>query len=145
MTNQDVFRNYVQAFEETYLDNDWSRLTQFFTSNALHNTGNDREVSGKDSIIAYLKESVENFDRLFDSRNPSFGELSVIGNGVVVPWVFTYKKEGAPDLVTSGTEVAEFSHAAISRLDSVFDGGVPERVQEWMGKYGNLLQSETRA
>ncbi len=139
MTEKEDFLDYVQAFEETYLDGEWSRLAAFFTPDAVHDTGLGAEVSSRDSITAYLQEAVEGFDRLFDSRIPSFGEISQTGNKVSLPWHFTYRKEGAPDLDTSGTEVAEFSHHLISRLSSVFDEGVTARVQEWMKKYGNLL------
>lgn len=139
MTEKEDFLDYVQAFEEAYLDREWSRLTGFFMPDAVHDTGLGAEVSSRDSIIAYLQEAVEGFDRLFDSRIPSFGEISQTGNKISLPWNFTYRKEGAPDLVTSGTEVAEFSHHLISRLNSVFDEGVTESVQEWMQKYAYLL------
>jgi len=139
MTEKEDFLGYVQAFEEAYLDGEWSRLTEFFKPDAVHVTGLGAEISSRDGIIAYLQEAVKGFDRLFDARIPSFGEISQTGNTISLPWNFTYRKEGAPDLVTSGTEVAEFSHHLISRLSSVFDEGVTERVQEWMEKYENLL------
>jgi len=139
MTEEEVFLDYVRAFEDAYSSNDWSRLSRCFTSDVVHDTGLRQEISGRDAVINYLKESTEGFDRCFDSRTPSFGEVTVSDNQVSSPWRFIYKKEGAPELVTSGVEVAEILGDSISRLNSVFDEGVPERIQEWMAEYGTLL------
>lgn len=139
MTNKEVFLNYVQAFEDAYLNNDWSRLSQCFTADVVHDTGDGQDISGRDAVISYLKESTEGFDRRFDSRTPSFGEIIVIDKQISSPWRFVYKKAGAPELIVSGVEVVEISGNAISRLNSVFDEGVSERTQEWMNEYGTLL------
>lgn len=140
MSNAEIFSAYVDAFEETYRDDDWSRLAVYFTQNSLYVTGDGQEILGRDNIISYLKESVESSDRRFDSRSPIFNDLSVSDNKVSVSWNLTFKKDGAPDLVSSGSEIAEFADDAICRLNSVFDEGVTERFLDWIEKYGKLLE-----
>ena len=139
MIEKEVFLNYVEAFEDAYLSNDWSKLLPSFTTDVVHDTGLGEEVTGRDAVIDYLRESTEGFDRSFDSRTPTFGQVTVRENQVSSPWRFIYKKEGAPELVATGVEVAEISGQSISRLNSVFDEGVPERTQEWLERYGTLL------
>lgn len=139
MTEKEVFLNYVEAFEDAYLTNNWTRLLQCFTTDVVHDTGLGEEIAGRDAVINYLRESTGGFDRSFDSRTPTFGQITVTEHQVSCPWRFIYKKEGAPELVATGVEVAEISGQSISRLSSVFDKGVPERTQEWMERYGTLL------
>ena len=141
MTSEEIFSAYIQAFEDSYLDDDWSRLAVYFTPNALYLTGDGQKIFGRDNIISNFKESVENIDRRFDSRGPVFGDLSVSDNQVSVSWNLTYKKSGAPDLISSGSEIAEFGDDAMCRLESVFDEGVTERYREWLGMYGDLLKT----
>ena len=35
MSIQERFQSYADAFEETYVDDDWSRIEQFFTEDAV--------------------------------------------------------------------------------------------------------------
>ena len=139
MNEKEIFLDYVQTFEDAYLSDDWSKLLRCFTLDVVHDTGLGQVISGRGLVISYLKESTAGFDRSFDSRTPSFGEVKVSGKQVTSPWQFIYRKEGAPDLVASGVEIVEIVGESISRLNSVFDDGVPERTQNWMTKYGALL------
>ena len=139
MTNAEIFSAYVEAFEETYQDEDWSRLEVYFTENALYVTGDGQEIFGRDSIISYLTDSVESVDRRFDSRSPIFSVPETSGTKVSVSWKLTFSKDGAPDLVSNGSEIAEFDDGAICQLNSVFGEGVIERARVWMEKYGELL------
>ena len=139
MIEKEVFLNYVEAFEDAFVSNDWSKLLPCFTTDVVHDTGLGAEITGRDAVIDYLRESTEGFDRSFDSRIPTFGQVTVRENQVSSPWRLIYKKEGAPELVATGVEVVEISGQSISRLNSVFDEGVPERIQEWTARYGTLL------
>ena len=133
---QKKFAEYIQAFEESYEDDDWSRLTKYFTPAAVYLTGDGQKVSGRANIIFYLKESVENFDRQFNLRVPVFDDLIQTDNIMSTTWTFTYKMKDAPDLVTSGIEIAEFEDHTICQLRSNFDEGVMERSQEWFKEHG---------
>jgi len=112
----------------------------YFTPSAVYLTGDGQEITGRDSILSYLNESVDGFDRLFDSRAAVFHNLIDTSDAITVPWTFTYTKAGAPNLVTSGTEIAKFEDHGICQLQSVFDKGVLERSHEWFENYGKQLQ-----
>ena len=63
------YLEYAEAFECTFVDDDWSRLEQYFTDDASYSTPtNGLLVSGRDSLLAVLRASVSSFERLCDSH-----------------------------------------------------------------------------
>lgn len=128
---------YADAFEESYLDDDWSRIEQYFTENAVYEGEPDAE--GRDAVLAKLKEGVDGFDRKMDSRTPDFQAPTVDGNVVTVQWAVVYTKTGAPDLELRGSETAIFEGDRIARLRDDFDPDAQKNMGEWMAKHGSLL------
>jgi len=139
MNEREVFLNYIQAFEDAYLSGDWSKLIPCFSTDVIHDNGLGQEICGREAVINYLRDSTEGFDKLFDSRAPSFGDVTVTDSEVSAAWHFIYKKDGAPDLATNGMEVATVSGQSITRLNSIFEEGAVEQTQTWMSEYGKLL------
>ena len=68
MNNAQLFLAYAQAFEETYVDDDWTRLEQFFSPDAAYLPGDGKGICGRDQFFNYLKNNLDTFDRLFDNR-----------------------------------------------------------------------------
>jgi hypothetical protein len=140
----DRYRQYAEAFEATYEDDDWTRLEAYFAEDATYDTGQgpDATVTGREALLGHLKTSLDSFDRKLDSRELEFiGDPREEGDRVIVGWEARYTKAGAPDLVLSGTEVAEFSGDRIKRLRDEFDESATQALQDWMAKYGKLLAS----
>ena len=106
MSILDRYRAYADAFEVSYEDDDWSRIAQFFSENAVYE--GDPDARGRDAVLAKLKNGVDNFDRRMDSRTPDFETPSVEGDTLRMKWKVTYTKAGLPDLVISGVETAVF-------------------------------------
>ena len=53
-----VFMDYAAAFEETYIDDDWSRLTPFFHEDARYEVRGGPmacEIEGREAIFKGLK------------------------------------------------------------------------------------------
>ncbi len=138
MSIQDRYQAYADAFEESYVDDDWSRIEQYFTENAVYD--GDPEARGRDAVLAKLRGGVDAFDRKMDKRTPDFQTPSVEGNTLEMKWTVTYQKAGAPDLVISGVETAVFEGDRIARLRDDFDPEAQKAMGEWMAKHGAKLQ-----
>jgi hypothetical protein len=138
MSIQDRYQAYADAFEESYVDDDWSRIEQYFTENAVYD--GDPDARGRDAVLAKLRGGVDGFDRKMDKRTPDFQTPSVEGNTLEMKWTVTYQKAGAPDLVISGVETAVFEGDRIARLRDDFDPEAQKAMGEWMAKHGAKLQ-----
>ena len=54
-----VFMDYAAAFEQTYVDDDWSRLTQYFSKDASYEVLGGPlacKISGREAIFTGLKK-----------------------------------------------------------------------------------------
>ena len=131
------YQAYAEAFEESYEDDDWSRLEQYFTEDAVYE--GDPDARGRDAVLAKLKGGVDAFDRRMDSRTPDFQEPSVEGDTLTMKWKVTYTKAGAPDLAISGLEQAIFEGDRIKLLRDVFDPEAEKALGEWMQQHGTSL------
>jgi hypothetical protein len=140
MSIADRWQAYAKAFEESLEDDDWSRIEPYFTEDAVYD-GGQNVASGRDAVLAQLKGGVDAFDRNMDRRTPEFSTPRAEGDTVRVTWKVTYTKDGARDLVISGTEVAKFSGDRIQHLADVFDPEATTNMQKWMAEHGGLLQA----
>jgi hypothetical protein len=138
MSILDRYQAYAAAFEESYTDDDWSRIEPFFTENAVYE--GDPDARGRDAVLAKLKGGVDAFDRKMDSRAPDFQTPTVDGDTLTMKWAVSYRKAGKPDLVISGTEVAVFEGDQIARLRDDFDPAATKALGEWMAAHGASLQ-----
>jgi len=144
MSRIDRYQEYVEAFEETFEDDDWTRLEAYFAEDAAYDTGQgpDSVVGGREAVLGYLKTSLDTFDRLLDSRELEFvGDPEEEGDRVTIGWKARYTKAGAPDLVISGKEMAEFSGDRIKLLRDEFDESAAEAMRSWMAEHGSLLRA----
>jgi hypothetical protein len=139
MSILDRYRAYADAFEESYVDDDWSRVAPFFAEQAVYE--GDPDARGRDAVLAKLKNGVDGFDRRMDSRTPDFETPSVEGDTLTMRWKVTYAKSGLPDLVISGVETAVFEGDQIALLRDSFDPEAQKALEQWMAQHGAALQS----
>jgi hypothetical protein len=132
------YQAYAAAFEESYTDDDWSRIEPFFTENAVYE--GDPDARGRDAVLAKLKNGVDAFDRTMDSRAPDFQSPTLDGDTLTMKWSVTYRKAGKPDLVISGVETAVFEGDRIALLRDEFDPKATKAMGEWMAAHGASLQ-----
>ncbi len=140
MSYLERFAEYAAAFEETFNDDNWKRLEQYFTPDATYAPGDGTIAQGRDEIFTALRNSVSSLDRRFDSR--AFGDNpapSESGNVVTLLWTLILEKKDLPSLTISGREYATFSGNAIQKLEDVFDDGAIQNLTEWMEKHGDSL------
>ncbi|NNL66951.1 MAG: nuclear transport factor 2 family protein [Myxococcales bacterium] len=138
MSILDRYQAYADAFEQTYVDDDWSRIEPFFTEDAVYE-GAPEDAAGRDAVIAKLRASVNAFDRRMDRRTPDFQTPTVEGDTLTMEWAVTYEKAGCPDLVISGREIAVFEGERIARLRGDFDPAAEKALGEWMAAHGAKL------
>ena len=141
MSILDRYQAYADAFEESFEDDDWTRIEPYFTENAVYEGGPDEAV-GRDAVLEKLKGGVDSFDRNMDSRTPDFETPTVDGNTLRMKWAVTYTKAGAPDLVISGVEFATFDGDRIERLRDDFDAEAQKTMGEWMAAHGALVRGD---
>jgi hypothetical protein len=139
MSIENRYQAYADAFEESYVDDDWSRIEQYFTEDAVYE--GDPDASGRDAVITKLNGGVDAFDRKMDKRIPDFQPPTVNGDTLVANWTVTYEKAGAPDLVISGVETAVFEGDRIARLRDDFDPAAQKAMGEWMAEHAAKLES----
>jgi SnoaL-like domain/Protein of unknown function (DUF1214) len=139
------YESYATAFEESYLDDDWSRITRYFTDDAVYS--GEPEAIGRDAILRKLKAGVDAFDRRSDLRTLEFGALAETGNTVIAPWKATYLKAGLPPLTLEGIEFATFDEDRIMHLHDDLAPGTREAMIEWLQavRYSSVPAENTRA
>jgi len=138
MDIQNRYTEYADAFEKSYEDGDWTRLAQYFTSDAVYE--GEPLARGRDAVLARLKNGVNTFDQRMDSRNLNFEKPTVDGDTVTIRWRATYTKKGLPDLTISGREFARFEGDRIANLRDEFDPVAQKAMGDWMEKHGKALQ-----
>jgi len=134
------YQDYAEAFEETYEDDDWTRIEPFFTEDAVYKSQGE-DAHGREAVLAKLKGGVDTFDRNMDSRTPDFQPPTVEGNTLTMDWKVTYTKAGCPDLVISGRETAVFEGDRIALLRDELDPAAEEAMGDWMAANGAKLQA----
>lgn len=135
------FEAYAAAFEETLKDDDWTRLEQYFTPDAVYLPGDGTKAAGRAGVLETLRNGVNGLDRRFDVRVGDLSAVEQTDDVVSIAWKMTLSKQGLPDLTLSGREHATFSGDAISRLEDVLDPGAGDVVARYMAEHGARLSS----
>jgi hypothetical protein len=142
MSIKDRYQAYADAFEESLEDDDWARLEEYFTEDAVYRPDGTEEsqIAGRDAVMQRLKGGVDQFDRRMDSREIEFTkELREEGSCVEADWKVRYTKSGTPDVEITGTETAEFRDDRIYILSDAFEPEAQSNIEGWMRDYGKTL------
>ena len=67
------FLEYATAFEQTYADDDWSRLEPYFSEDAVYSSTGEAPLGGRwqgrRQVLEHLRQSLDALDRRFDERS----------------------------------------------------------------------------
>jgi len=148
MSLLDRFAAYAAAFEDYFASGDVGKIEPFFTEDAVYETlgGPPFEglQEGRDAVLAYLKTSVDGFDRQFATRT-----LEVIEgpqereSGVVwMRWKATYSTPDLPDLSIDGEEAATFRGDRIARLEDRFSPEAVAAATKYLAEHGARLAQD---
>ncbi len=137
------FMAYAADFEKTLADDDWSRLAQYFSEDAVYRVESGLfgcELTGPASIFAGMKKSLDGFDRKFSKREIALTEgPDVEGDEMRVSWTVNYRKDDLPDFVLRGKSLARIRDAKIVLLVDSYDERVNAEVADWMRETGLKL------
>lgn len=139
MTALQQFIAYATAFEQTYDDDDWSRIEPFFAPDAVYEVQGSVlgcRLEGRPAILAGLKKSLDGFDRRFAKRT-----LDVVdgpheqGDTVTIGWTATYAVPGATSLLLRGRSTVSVRDGKVVRLVDAYPDGMDEEVAGWLARH----------
>jgi hypothetical protein len=127
------FEAYAADFERTFLDDDWTRLEQYFTEDATYSTpANGLRASGRQTVLGILRAAVSGFDRRCDSRSLVTTQgPHVAGDEVRREWSGDFTLAGAPGLRIEGSERAVFRGDRILLLEVSLTQDTLSRLVRW--------------
>ena len=148
MNDVERFEKYAADFEVTFESDDWSVVGRHFARDAVYETlagppmGGRHE--GRDAVLASMKQTLDGFDRRFDSREVAFLEgPEVRGDSVWLRALVKYAVAGAPELVLEGVSTATFNAEGIIRLEDSYPEGVADVVVKYLTQHGAKLRPVT--
>ncbi|MBV1877241.1 MAG: nuclear transport factor 2 family protein [Pseudomonadales bacterium] len=133
------FLAYADAFEKSYIDDDWSRIAPYFTEQAVY-SGGPEDAQGRSAVLAKLKNGIDGLDRKMDSRTLNLQTPIVDGNELTVGWEAIYSKVNCPDLIIAGNETAIFDGDCITHLRDDVSPETEAAVGKWMASHGAQLR-----
>jgi len=137
------FLAYAADFEKTLADDDWSRLTQYFSDDAIYRVESETfgcELTGPGSIFAGMKKSLDGLDRHFPERTIATTQgPDIEGDEMRVSWTVTYHKPGVPDFVLPGRSLARIRDGKIVLLVDSYDEAAAAALADWTRETGVKL------
>jgi hypothetical protein len=142
-----VFMDYAAAFEQTYVDDDWLRLTPFFSKDASYEVRGGPlacKISGREAIFAGLKKSIDGLDRRCADRKIELTDGPEVvttdaGQTVSLGWRVDYQYKDAPPAGFPGRSVVTILGGVIVALRDEYDDEEMERFSAWMREHGEGL------
>ncbi len=143
----EVVMAYANAFEETYADDDWSRLAPYFAEDAVYEVVGGPlacRLQGREAIFAGLKKSLDTLDRRCSDRSIKLTdgpdvEDTPAGGTVSMGWHASYQYRDAPREGFPGRSVATVNDGVITELRDEYDDAEMETFVAWMAQYGEGL------
>lgn len=138
----DLFQKYAEDFELTFVDDNWSRLEQYFTKNAIYQTSGRfaSTHTGRNQVLEALRQNISRFDRRCDTRSLETIEGPVTdGNILTRRWRCTFTLRGAADLSIVGDERAHYEGRRICRLEETLTENSQTALGEWVAKHQSKL------
>lgn len=142
-----VFMDYAAAFEETYIDDDWSRLAPFFSEEATYEVRGGPlacKLEGREAIFAGMKKSIDSLDRRCSERKIDLVEVpkvtsSAAGQQLSVGWHVDYQYGDAPRAGFAGRSVATVVNGVIVALRDEYTEEEMANFGTWMQQHGQGL------
>ncbi len=142
-----VFMDYAAAFEETFKDDDWTRLTHFFPHDATYEVRGGPlacTIAGRENVFAGLKKSLDGLDRRCSDRVLELADGPNVvdtGNGAEVSlgWNVIYQYKDAPKVTLPGRSVFNIVDGVIVSMRDEYEDEELGAVGDWMLKYGEGL------
>lgn len=143
MNVSEVFIGYATAFEETYRDDDWQRLSPYFHEDATYEVCNmpfHCALRGREAIFRGIKRSLDGFDRKCQRTLPGPSVFKEEGDKVLVFGGVVYEREGSQ---TSATlwEIATIKDDQICSIVDIYSPGDAENYEKWISQWDDGLSA----
>jgi hypothetical protein len=140
------FVGYAEAFEATYVDDDWSRLEALFAPEAVYRVvGSGRydcELRGREAVFAGMKKFLDAFDRRCERRLEGIGLPVCEGETVRLRGFAYYRYGGSPEFALELEEEIVFEEGSIVLLVDTYPRDAAERMDAWLAEWaGDLAPS----
>ena len=145
MSEINRFQQYADAFEEVFVNDDWSLLEPYFTEDAVYEIHAappfGARSEGRDTVFAALKASLDGADRRFDTRKLEVLEGPELRDGAVwFRWRASYERAGTPGVAIEGIETARFEGDRIALLEDHFSEESQAAMLQFLGAHGDKLK-----
>jgi hypothetical protein len=138
-----VFSDYALAFEETYIDDNWSRLRKYFSDAASYEVRGGPlacEIHGVDAILTGLKKSVDGLDRRCDDRKLELTgtptkQANDQGEEWAVEWYVSYRRGDSPRGGFAGRSVFRAVDGVIVMLRDEYTDDEMGKFAPWAMQY----------
>jgi hypothetical protein len=140
----ELYRAQRVAFEQTYEDDDWSRMEPYFHDDVVYEVMNvpfNCVVAGRDNVFAAIRRSVTNFDKQCVRELGLNRRAYVEGSNFLVHSSLSYRRADSPPIELFLWEIATFREGKIARLIDLYDAGSRELLAEWNAKWGEGLDA----
>ena len=136
----EVFISYAGAFEQTYSDDDWSRLEIYFSDDAVYEVRGGPlacRLTGPSAIFAGLKKSLDGMDRKSEERTIDVTDGPSVtptddGEEVSLGWHANYLFPGAGTTGFPGRTVAEVSNGKIVAMRDEYSDEALDNFAQWV-------------
>jgi hypothetical protein len=135
-----AFTTYFEAFEATYIDDDWGRLEPLFDAEAVYEVrgGGDFDclLSGRGAVLTGLRRCLDGFDRHCQRRIESIEAPEFAEDHVVIHGIAGYRRGDSPELVLRLDERIDFRNGLIVRITDDYPEGLPAQADAWLARWG---------
>jgi len=144
MNPTERFMAYAADFEESFIDDDWSRVEKHFCDDAVYEVKGLRaftcKISGPAAIAKGFKKSLDGFDRKLDSRVIEvISEPEITDDGIALDWRVTYTKGDAPPFILLGHSYGRVKDGKIVELVDSYTPEMEATAMEWAMAYAPEL------
>lgn len=143
MTPLERFLAYFEDFERTYVDDDWSRLEQYFAPDAVYRVEGggsfDCVLEGRAAIFAGIRRFLDGFDRKCTREIRSSAPPAADGDSVRVRGVAAYTRGDSPEILLDLEEEAVFRDGVIVALTDRYFASPDSDMRAWLAKWGKDL------
>src|SRR5262245_48935212 len=137
------FMAYASDFERTFVDDDWTRLRQYFAPEAVYEVKAPSfgcRLVGPQAIFAGIKKSLDGFDRRFAQRDMEVTSgPDVAGEEIRIAWKVVYRRDGVPPFVLRGESTARYADGRIVYLADSYGPDVEAEFAAWQRQTGLSL------
>jgi len=137
------YKEYQEAFEVFFKNDDPKTIEPYFTENAVYETLADAPFAarheGRDAIVAALQGSLNQMDRNFGTRVLEISDYKNENGVSRASFHMTLTLPDTPSLVLTGEELATFEGDRIVRLEDRIAPDVVKEAGAWLGAHGAKL------